>query len=134
MSKNRVIVVTLTVDTQGYRVAQVKAIFSIPPRIVGQLFPQGHPPPPYLAYVEWFTPFDPRPQPNHLLYRVKRSLRHGQRLASVIPVHNIRRSVHLFPSFGSVVPREWTSTNVLDLCPSFFVNSLSDRHSYHTII
>ena len=118
----------------GYRIAQLKVIFSIPRRETAQLFSPNHSPPQYLAYVEWFTPFTRSPQVNHLLYRVKRALPpNGERLASVIPLHNIRRSIQLFPVFGSVAPREWTSSNVLDLCPTFYVNSFTDRHSYHTI-
>ena len=118
----------------GHRIAQLKVIFSIPKRATAQLFPYNHPPPHYLAYVEWFTPFTKSPQANHLLYRIKRSLSpNGERLASIIPLQNIRRSIQLFPSFGPVAPREWTSSNVLDLCPSFYVNSFTDRHSYHTI-
>ncbi|KAI0343815.1 hypothetical protein BDW22DRAFT_1477302 [Trametopsis cervina] len=118
----------------GYRIAQVKVIFSIPSRLAGILFPPEKPPPQYLAYVEWFTPFDNNPRPNNLFYRIKRSLQNNKRLASIIPLNNIRRSVHLYPSFGNTVPREWTSSTVLDQCPSFFVNSFSDRHAYHTIM
>ena len=118
----------------GYRVAQLKVIFSIPKRAISQLFPANHSPPQYLAYVEWFTPFSRSPQANHLLYRVKRALSpNGDRLASVIPLQCIRRSIQLFPSFGPIAPREWTSSNVLDLCPSFYVNSFTDRHTYYTI-
>jgi hypothetical protein len=109
-------------------------VFSIPSRFASTLFPPERPSPQYLAYVEWFTAFEESPQPNHKLYRIKRSLQNGQRLASVIPLHNVRRSVHLFPAFGSMAPREWSSSNVLDCCPVFFVNSFSDRHSYYTII
>lgn len=116
----------------GYRVAQVKVIFSIPKHVAARIYPENHKPPPYLAYVEWFTAFE-NPRLDHLLFHVKQSLRNGQRLASVIPLQSIRRGIHLYPAFGAVAPREWTSSNVLDLCPTFFVNPLSDRHSYHTV-
>ncbi|KAI0336980.1 hypothetical protein BDW22DRAFT_1340702 [Trametopsis cervina] len=118
----------------GYCIAQVKVIFSIPPHLITRLFPSEKPPPRYLAYVEWFTSFDHEPCSHHLLYRVKRLQNNGQRLASIIPLQNIRRSVHLYPSFGTVVPREWTSSNVLDQCSYFFVNSFSDRQAYYTMI
>ncbi|KZT19695.1 hypothetical protein NEOLEDRAFT_1077336 [Neolentinus lepideus HHB14362 ss-1] len=116
----------------GYRVAQVRVVFSLPPRAISLLFPQK-PPPKYLAYVEWFTPFASSPEPNSHLYRVSRSVNHsGDRLASVIPVLQIRRSVHLYPKWGPSVPREWMSSTVLDKATSFYVNPYLDRHTYMT--
>ncbi|KAF8207660.1 hypothetical protein K438DRAFT_1575238, partial [Mycena galopus ATCC 62051] len=97
------------------------------------LFPSGITPPKHLAYVEWFSTFTSHPEPHHLLYKIRRSLKNGVRLATIVPVDNIRRSVHLLPKFGPIAPREWTSSNVLDLCSTFFVNSLSDRHMYTTL-
>jgi hypothetical protein len=117
-----------------YRVAQVKVIFSIPLHVEKKLFPDNQKPPKYLAYVEWFTPFNNSSQiATHLLHRVKRVVHNGERLASIIPLTKIHRSIHLFPSFGPVAPREWTSSNVLDLCPQFYVNTFTDRHAYHII-
>ncbi|KAI0088972.1 hypothetical protein BDY19DRAFT_1006916 [Irpex rosettiformis] len=119
----------------GYRVARLRVIFSIPSHAVTQLFPPNTPPPRYLAYVEWFTPFPRDPHPHHLLYHIKRSVRtDGLPLASVIPLNHIRHSIQLFPSFGPVVSHIYSSENVLDMCPSFYVNSFTDRHSYHTVI
>ncbi|KAJ7806482.1 hypothetical protein B0H14DRAFT_2381895, partial [Mycena olivaceomarginata] len=48
------------------------------------------------------------PEPNHLMFEISRL---EERLASIIPVENIRRSVHLFPQFGPVVSRNWSSQN-----------------------
>ncbi|KAJ6580141.1 hypothetical protein DFH09DRAFT_912800 [Mycena vulgaris] len=118
---------------EGYRVAQIRVVFSFKPGQLKTLFPPGVAPPKYLAYVEWFSPFSPHPEPHHLMYKIKRSLKDGDRIASIIPVSHIRRSVHLIPKFGPVAPPEWTSGNVLDKCPLFFVNSLSDRHIYATL-
>lgn len=100
-----------------------------------QLFGAQEQPPKHLAYVEWFKLAESKPHKSHNLYRIRRDLNAaGERLASIIPVDAIRRSVHLFPQFGSIAPREWQSHNVLELCSHFFINSYSDRHSYHTIV
>ncbi|KAH7919379.1 hypothetical protein BV22DRAFT_1023101, partial [Leucogyrophana mollusca] len=56
-----------------------------------------------------------------------------ERQASVVPVASLRRSIHLIPKFGPVAPREWTSSNVLEQCNTFFVNCFTDRHAYSTI-
>lgn len=89
----------------GYRVAQIRVIFSLNPRHTRNLFLPGVTPPKHLAYVEWLSPVTD-PEPDHLMYRVKRSTKDGERLASSIPVGNIRRSVHLLPKFGPVAPQE----------------------------
>ncbi|KAJ7125731.1 hypothetical protein C8R46DRAFT_1250545 [Mycena filopes] len=116
----------------GYRVVQVHVIFSLQPRHIRSLFSRGITPPKYLAYVKWFSPFKD-PEPDHLMYKVNRSMKDGYRRSSIIPVVNIRRSVHLLPKFGPVAPVDWKSSNVLDKCSHFFVNSLTDRHIYATL-
>ncbi|KAJ7026028.1 hypothetical protein C8F04DRAFT_966965 [Mycena alexandri] len=77
----------------GYCVAQVRVGFSIRPRDIPNLFPYGLAPPTHLAYGEWFSPFT-APEPDHLMYKVKRSIKDSDRIASVIPLANIRCSVH----------------------------------------
>ncbi|KAJ7716704.1 hypothetical protein B0H16DRAFT_1666901 [Mycena metata] len=106
----------------GYRMAQVRVIFTLQPRHLCSLFSHGINPLKHLAYVEWFSPFMD-PEPDHLMYKVNR----------IIPVANIRWSVHLLPKFGPVAPADWKSSNVLDKCSYFFVNSLTDRHIYATV-
>ncbi|KAG2110456.1 hypothetical protein BD769DRAFT_1299429, partial [Suillus cothurnatus] len=66
-----------------------------------------------LAYVEWFTPFQQR-ELYHGLYKVSCLIRHGERLASIIDISDVRRGIHLIliPNFGAVAPREWTSSTV----------------------
>ncbi|KAJ7437654.1 hypothetical protein B0H11DRAFT_1753435, partial [Mycena galericulata] len=87
-----------------------------------------------LVYVEWFTAFKRQPEPHHLMYKISRAEnRDGDCMTSIIPIDNIRRSVPLFPKFGRVAPREWSSSNVLDKCSTFFVSCFTDRHSYVTI-
>ncbi|KAH9060410.1 hypothetical protein EDB83DRAFT_2506630 [Lactarius deliciosus] len=62
--------------------------------------------PKYLAY----------PEHNSGLYKISRCfLPDGTKPASIIPVINIFRSVHLYPKFGRVVPASWTSSNVLEI-------------------
>ncbi|KIJ65793.1 hypothetical protein HYDPIDRAFT_109810 [Hydnomerulius pinastri MD-312] len=119
---------------KGYRIGQVRAVFSIPQQAQNLIF--GHANvsiPQHLAYVEWFTPFAPSPERNHAMYKVQRSIVNRERMGSIVPVVNIRRSVHLIPKFGAVAPREWTSSNVLERCKTFFVNPFTDRHAYRTI-
>lgn len=68
------------------------------------------------------------------MYKVSRCLNvRGERLAEVIEVRNIRRSCHLLPIFGSAVPREWSSSSVLDVCKDYLVNPFSDQHMYMTL-
>ncbi|KAJ7703676.1 hypothetical protein B0H17DRAFT_856093, partial [Mycena rosella] len=65
-----------------------------------------------LAYVQWFSLFIAQPEPHHPMYKVRRPLKDGTRIVSIIPVANIRHSVHLLPKFGPVAPPHWTSSNV----------------------
>ncbi|THH18011.1 hypothetical protein EUX98_g9024 [Antrodiella citrinella] len=116
----------------GYRIAQVRVIFSLPPRAAPLFATANQAPPKFLAYVEWFTAFTVA-DPHHRLYKLKRLLRNGDRQASIIPLRSVRRSAYLFPVFGAIAPRDWTSGTVLDKCTSFYVDSFSDRHAYHTI-
>ncbi|KAH9858879.1 hypothetical protein C2E23DRAFT_717877, partial [Lenzites betulinus] len=86
-----------------------------------------------LAYVEHFTAFAPHPEPMSGLYQVSRAVRGTSRLASVINIDQIVRSCHLFPRFGAVAPREWTSSNVLESCSTFYVNAFTDRNTYRLV-
>jgi hypothetical protein len=119
----------------GLRVAQVQAIFSIPEAAISKLFSStSNPTPPkHLAYVEWFSQFPTQPREVHGMYKIKRSYKDGHRHASVIDVKSIYRSAHLIPKFGSSVPREWSSFNVLEECHTFYVNCFTDRHTYLTL-
>ncbi|KAH9163607.1 hypothetical protein EDB89DRAFT_2116420 [Lactarius sanguifluus] len=116
------------------RVGQVRAIFSLPESECARLFPPGQSIPKYLAYVEWFTSFSREPEHNSGLYKISRCfLPDGTKPASIIPVINIFRSVHLYPKFGRVVPASWTSSNVLEMCKTFYLNPFTDRHLYRDL-
>jgi len=99
--------------SEGLTVGQVRVIFQLPEEF-GTF---QHP----LAYVEWFTAFG-SPVPDLGMYQVSRSSRHHRRRASIIPVTQIERTVHLIPKFGRQMDSSWNSENVLELCKIFFVN------------
>ncbi|KAG2344878.1 hypothetical protein BDR05DRAFT_1016338 [Suillus weaverae] len=109
-----------SVGIEGYHVGQISVIFSIPQNAVPMMFPTTIQPPKHLAYIEWFTRFPPTPDSNHGMFKISRFVQSGERVASIIP-------------FGPVAPRQWTSSEVLEQCGTFFVNSYIDRHTFVTI-
>jgi hypothetical protein len=111
----------------------VRVVFRLSQTALDVFFREDIAHPKHLAYVEWFSDFRRDPEANHLMYKVSRSLKDGKRVASIIPVADIDRSVVLFPQFGPVVPHNWSSTNVLEKCTSFYVNPFTDHHTYLTI-
>jgi hypothetical protein len=118
----------------GYRVGQVRCVFTLPVQAICAWFHSTKPSFTHLAYIDWFTPFSPFPyNSNHQLYKVSRLRGQGEQVASVVPLHLIKQSVHLTPVFGPVAPIDWKSSNVLDLARYFHVNPFSDRFSYSTL-
>ncbi|KAG2085581.1 uncharacterized protein F5147DRAFT_792834 [Suillus discolor] len=105
-------------DLQEFRVGQVRVIFTLPPKCIPLLFPPTIHLPTHLAYVEWFTLFSPAPDRNSGLYKVSRSLRGGDTMASIVSIADIERSVHLIPRF------------VLKDCDTFWLNSYIDRYTF----
>ncbi|KAJ7076429.1 hypothetical protein C8R44DRAFT_755450 [Mycena epipterygia] len=67
------------VGIEGYRIAQVKVVFTLPPRLAKTILPLTIVPPKYLAYVEWFSSFKPQLERYHLMYKV--SSNYGESLA-----------------------------------------------------
>ncbi|QRV97139.1 DNA-dependent ATPase [Ceratobasidium sp. AG-Ba] len=108
---------------KGFRVAQVRAIFALPPDY-------GVPEP--LAYVELFTaPRSEAPIVHIGLHRVRHAVVHNKRSAQVIPLSLIYRSVHLLPMFGGRNSHwDCASSNVLEVCTTFYVNRYLDEHSF----
>ncbi|KAI0728199.1 hypothetical protein C8Q72DRAFT_836454 [Fomitopsis betulina] len=45
-----------------------------------------------------------------------------------------KRSCHLWPDFGTTVPRHWSSDRVSDQCSSFFVSVFNDHYAYQTMV
>ena len=85
-----------------------------------------------MVYIEWYTAFTKDPNLHTLLFKVSPlKERDGGRICSIIPLANIQRSVHLIPKFGAVAPQEWTSSTVLNLANTFYVNSFIDMNLYH---
>ncbi|CDO77773.1 hypothetical protein BN946_scf185041.g5 [Trametes cinnabarina] len=126
----------LTVTLSDMRVAQVRVVFTLPDKALGQLFP-GLPvsqrPPHHLAYVEWFSRFTTAPDRNSRLYKVFRIVQDEQHIASILPVSLIERSVHLIPKWPSTVPRHWTCENILEECSSFYINPFKDVHTFFNL-
>ncbi|TEB18734.1 hypothetical protein FA13DRAFT_1758436 [Coprinellus micaceus] len=119
----------------GRRMGRVRVIFSIPDNSIWELFNEGVNVLYHFAYIDWFTPFKPAPEPHHGLYKISYSRLHdGSNLLSIIPIANIFRSIHLFPSFGRAAPMSWSSDQVLDQCKAFFLNPFTDRHLFQSLM
>lgn len=117
-----------------YRVVQIRAVFQLPRSAASSIFLSSRPPPPTdLVYVEWFSPLSLPPDNSHGMYRVSRSHRNERRLASIIPLTDVCRSIQLFLAFGRIAPQDWQSSMVLEECRTFYVNPFLDRHLYYNI-
>jgi hypothetical protein len=117
-----------------FRVVQIRVVFRLPPSVAHSIFLSSRPAPPTdLVYVEWFSPLSTPPVDSHGMHRISRSHRNGRRLASIIPLSDVCRSVQLFPTFGQVAPRNWQSPTVLEECRTFYVNPFLDRHMYYNL-
>jgi hypothetical protein len=103
-------------NTIGLRVAQLRAIFTLPGHLQHAHLPNK------LAYVEWFTPFR-APHLDSGLFPVTRASRNNEPVSEIIPLDSIISSCHLIPRFGTNFhPAKWDSDNALEECKSFFLN------------
>ena len=131
----------VTTYSSGYRVAQVRVIFTLP---VHLNFKKP------LAYIEYFTKFSEQRHGTDL-YVVSRSYTtstsgdtgghgHGstqarKREAAVVCLDSIRRSCHLIPEFTSQIrDKSWNTTNILDVCSSFYVNHYISRDMFQMFL
>ena len=116
-----------------FRVVQIRVVFQLPKSALSSIFLSSRPAPPVdLAYVEWFSP-PSMPNECHGMYRISRSYRNNRRLASIIPLSEVCRSMQLFPIFGPVTPQQWQSSTVLEECRNFYINPFLDRHVYRNL-
>jgi hypothetical protein len=116
---------------QGRRTGRIRLVFSLPDTAIEEMFDQPATVPKHLVYIEWFTPFQRRPESANGLYKISKSfLPDGTITASVLPLSYIFRSVHLFPKFCPVAATSWTSSNILNKCSVFYLNPFTDRHLY----
>ncbi|KAJ7185384.1 hypothetical protein C8R46DRAFT_981964 [Mycena filopes] len=97
----------------GLRPAQIRVLFKLPPQF--GLYP--HP----LAYIEWFTPLN-RPEPISGMFTTHRSTRNNTRNSAVVSVEHIVRACHLMGKCGTKIDPTWTSSNILEKAPMFYVN------------
>ena len=102
----------------GLRVAQVRAIFVLPPHLQAPRLPAR------LAYIEWFTPLRKSDaNSGHGLLSVSHATRHGEAVAAIIGTDDIVCSCHLIPKYGTTHRRgTWTSENALEVCKTFTLN------------
>ncbi|KAF9017031.1 hypothetical protein BDP27DRAFT_1251605, partial [Rhodocollybia butyracea] len=88
-----------------------------------------------LAYVTWFSRFKSVPDSKNGMYRVQPSVSasNGTPQGEIIPLSDIRQSCMLVPSSSDWEGNGWTSDNILDKCPAFFVNNFQSKYTYQTI-
>lgn len=111
---------------EGFRVGRVRCIFRVPPEIAIYAHP--------LVYIEWFTEFKQSKERGIDMYLVQpASDPSGIPLASVLRLGAIRRSCHLLPNWGKKANLLWTNENILDVCPSFYLNDFLDNHLYQVL-
>ncbi|KAJ7182097.1 hypothetical protein C8R46DRAFT_985219 [Mycena filopes] len=106
---------------EGLRVAQIRAIFTLPP----QYGAYAHP----LAYIEWFTAFN-RPDKVSGLFTIHRSSRAQRRNAAVVSVEHIVRTCHLMGKSGEKINRRWTTDNVIEEATKFYFNPYIDVDTF----
>ncbi|KII84510.1 hypothetical protein PLICRDRAFT_117586 [Plicaturopsis crispa FD-325 SS-3] len=109
---------------KGLRVAQIRAIFDLPPQFGS--FP--HP----LVYVEWFRPLTAI-DPLTGMFRIARSTRQHRPNSQIISADRVFQGCHLLPAFGpDPLHQSWTTDNILTF-PDFYLNSYFDFYLFELI-
>ncbi|KAF9058791.1 hypothetical protein BDP27DRAFT_1240267, partial [Rhodocollybia butyracea] len=129
-------------DDAGCRVARLRVIFRLPNVVkrLGQRSEEDAPPnwpkaETPLAYVTWFSQFKSVLDSKNGMYRVQPSVSasNGTPQGEIIPLSDIRQSCMLVPSSSDWEGNGWTSDNILDKCPAFFVNNFQSKYTYQMI-
>jgi hypothetical protein len=108
----------------GLRVAQVRALFTLPLHLQAPLLPER------LAYIDMFTPFR-APDTHSNLYSVSRSTRSHAPVSTIVPIEDIVCSCHLSPKYGTDHdPNSFSSGNALEVCKTFTLNKYIDHSTF----
>ncbi|KAJ3826366.1 hypothetical protein F5878DRAFT_525930, partial [Lentinula raphanica] len=114
------------------RAARLRVIFRLPQTVGLKKAPASWPKE-HLAYVTWYSRFKSTPDPATGMYKIEPAIAsNGVPQGAIIPLADIRQSCMLVPSRTNW-DSSWKSENILDECPSFFVNNLQTKYTYQTI-
>lgn len=119
---------------RGCRVARLRVIFRLPNVVkrLGQRSEEDAPP----NWPKAETPLAKSvPDSKNGMYHVQPSVSasNGTPQGEIIPLSDIRQSCMLVPSSSDWEGNSWTSNNILDKCPAFFVNNFQSKYTYQTI-
>jgi len=117
--------VTCGTALEGLRVAQVRAIFTLPDHLHAPLLPDR------LAYIEWFNPFRAR-DPDSRLHSISCSLRRQAPVSTIIPLKDTVSSCHLSLRYGTRHHAgSWSPDTALELCKTFTFNKYIDIGTFY---
>ena len=114
--------------------ARLRAIFKVPKHMEAATFGENVEAPGHLAYIEWFT--QPKEKDNNNgMYPITYSCTgpSREREYAIVELDSVVRPCQLFPNFGEMADRSWTSDNVLDICSQFYISNWKDQLTFQTI-
>ena len=121
----------------GTRAAHLKAVFRLPDTIDGNTVNWPGTSSGMLAYVEWYTKFTLSADKYHNMYTLALppTRTDGTKQGAIISLSQIRQACHLIPHYDKhlVIPRTWTTDNVLDLSGHFWLNNWASLYAYQTL-